>query len=162
MTDGLIKIELAKEDMKFSAAHFTIFSSSERENLHGHNFHVSVEIDAQVLSNGLCFDYAIYKSRLRNICKQWDEITLLPGLSTYLTISEMGDYVNVKFSEEEMSFLKRDVLVLPVKNTTVEEFSRLILQSLIIDQDELSHFQIQRIRVSVSSGNGQSASSYWP
>ena len=39
-----VTIRLAKENMKFSAAHFTIFSASERERLHGHNFRVEVDI----------------------------------------------------------------------------------------------------------------------
>ncbi|EQD50251.1 hypothetical protein B1A_13514, partial [mine drainage metagenome] len=33
-----VEVDLSKERMKFSAGHFTVFSASERENLHGHNF----------------------------------------------------------------------------------------------------------------------------
>ena len=37
----LTTIELSKEYLKFSAGHFTVFSATERERLHGHNFSVS-------------------------------------------------------------------------------------------------------------------------
>ena len=41
-TQRTTTLELYKEEMKFSAGHFTIFSATERENLHGHNFSVYV------------------------------------------------------------------------------------------------------------------------
>ncbi|KAJ1474389.1 hypothetical protein T484DRAFT_1832500 [Baffinella frigidus] len=37
-------IEIGKEDMKFSAAHFTVFSAKERERLHGHTHAVKVQV----------------------------------------------------------------------------------------------------------------------
>jgi hypothetical protein len=37
-------IEIQKEYLHFSAAHFTIFSATVRENLHGHNFHVGAQL----------------------------------------------------------------------------------------------------------------------
>ena len=48
-------IDILKEDIKFSAAHFTVFSATERERLHGHNFHVGLSVTAPVGSNGMCF-----------------------------------------------------------------------------------------------------------
>ena len=40
MTD-LCTLYIDKESHKFSAAHYTIFSATERERLHGHNYSVS-------------------------------------------------------------------------------------------------------------------------
>ncbi len=42
-------IEITKEALHFAAAHFTLFSATERENLHGHNFYVALEIEAEVV-----------------------------------------------------------------------------------------------------------------
>src|SRR5262245_19667496 len=117
----LITLELFKEDMKFSAGHFTIFSATERENLHGHNFRVHVAIDAEVLENGMCFDYGVYKQRIRDLCAAWDEVTLLPLHSPHLQIEEADGYIHAIFNGERIPFLRRDVLLLPIVNATVEE-----------------------------------------
>ena len=44
----LTTIEIAKQYLHFSAAHFTIFNATERERLHGHNFRIAVAITGEV------------------------------------------------------------------------------------------------------------------
>lgn len=154
-------IELFKEGMKFSAGHFTIFSATERENMHGHNFTVYVSLTANIIGNGLCFDYGIYKKKIIDICHAWNEIFILPANSQYLKIEESDTYIYAIFNGEKLPFLKRDVLILPFENATIEEFSAEILAKLTSDQNELEKFQIQEITVKVFSGPGQSASSGW-
>jgi len=63
------KIELYKEDMKFSAGHFTIFSANKRENFHGHNFRVYGCFELPILENGMAIDYGELKSVLRKECQ---------------------------------------------------------------------------------------------
>lgn len=159
--ERLYTLELSKEDMKFSAGHFTIFSATERERLHGHNFCVQVELTAKLQENGMGFDYSIYKKRIRELCNKWDEYFILPTLSPYLTLQEDGDYIYALFNEQRLPFLKEDVLLLPIVNATVEEFSYLFVQELTQDPDELKHFGIQALKVKVFSGPGQAGSSSW-
>ncbi|MDC0574224.1 6-carboxytetrahydropterin synthase, partial [Luminiphilus sp.] len=42
----LATLHINKQAHKFSAAHFTIFSATDRERLHGHNYGVSARIVA--------------------------------------------------------------------------------------------------------------------
>lgn len=154
-------LELAKEDMKFSAGHFTIFSATERERLHGHNFKVEVHIDARLQANGMGFDYAIYKKRIRELCDAWDEYFILPGHSPYLRLEEADDYLYACFHEERIPFLKSDVLILPIENATVEAFAFLLLETLTTNAEELSHFHIEGITVKVYSGPGQCGVARW-
>lgn len=147
--------------MKFSAGHFTIFSATERENMHGHNFTVFVSLTASILGNGLCFDYGIYKKKIMEICRSWNEIFILPANSQYLKIEEDETYIYATFNGEKLPFLKRDVLILPFENATIEEFSAEILARLTADQEELESFGIREITVKVFSGPGQNASSQW-
>ncbi|PKL76509.1 MAG: 6-pyruvoyl tetrahydropterin synthase [Candidatus Melainabacteria bacterium HGW-Melainabacteria-1] len=156
----LSTLELGKEDMKFSAGHFTIFSATERENLHGHNFRVKVLIEAELQADGMCFDYGLYKRRIRKLCAAWDEITILPSLSPHLRIEQDQTHVYAHFNGESIPFLKRDVLLLPIFNATVEEFSRLLLAELT-DADEIERFGIHALTVQVYSGPGQSGASSW-
>ncbi len=157
----LFTLELAKEDMKFSAGHFTIFSATERERLHGHNFRVAVEISARMQANGMGFDYGIYKRRIRELCDAWDEYFILPGQSPYLVIRETGAQVLAEFNGKEIPFLAEDVLILPIVNATVECFSQLFLERLMSDPAEIESFQIEALRVKVYSGPGQCGVASW-
>ncbi|HEY9842609.1 MAG: 6-pyruvoyl tetrahydropterin synthase family protein [Candidatus Sericytochromatia bacterium] len=157
----LTTLELFKEDMKFSAGHFTIFSATRRERIHGHNFRVHVIIEAEIQGNGMCFDYGIYKQRIRDLCQAWDEYMILPTLSPHLSIEEADGYVYAVFNQEHIPFLPQDVLLLPIANATVEEFSRLMLEALIQDPAELQIFGIHAVTVKVYSGPGQSGATTW-
>ena len=160
-TNRLTTIRLAKEYLKFSAAHFTIFSAQERERLHGHNFLVSAEIDAAADDNGMCFNYGLFKNLIEECCQELDEYLLIPELSPHLQISEENNNYRVEFNGEIMLFLKSDTRLLPVKNSTVEEYSYYLLQRLLTLEPNFSQFDIRRIEISVSSGPGQSGSSEW-
>src|SRR5579883_3097874 len=116
--------------MKFYAGHFTVFSETVRENLHGHNYQVYVAFTTQIEDEGLSFDYRFYKDKCYKLCQHLDETVLLPSLCKFLAITEKGDYYHVGFNTEEMIFLKRDVKILPIRNATVEELSHWFLQQI--------------------------------
>lgn len=157
----LTSIEVSKEYLKFSAAHFTIFSATERERLHGHNYSVAASVTAPVNDNGLCFPYGELKSRLNSLCETLDEYTLIPQHSPHLSVSEEGAYYRVEYNGEVMLFLQSDTLVLPISNSTVEEFSHYLLQQLMSDRAFFEDNQCQRIELTVFSGPGQSATASW-
>ncbi len=157
----LSTIELFKEDMKFSAGHFTIFSSEIRERLHGHNYTVYAAITTLIKDEGLSFDYRYYKEKLRVICETLDEVMLIPEQCKYIQIKENGDYYHIHFNGEVIIFLKNDVKLLPVTNITVEELSNWVLKAALEDKEELLKNKIQKIKIKVFSGPGQSGSSTW-
>ena len=161
MINTFSRIELHKEDMKFSAGHFTIFSDTERENLHGHNFFLHAAFVSKKTQQGLSFDYRFYKEKLRAICKQIDEVVIMPGLSQHISISETNTHYEVIFNKEKMHFLKRDMIVLPITNVTVEELSGWFIQQLTVDRQQLLDNQITAIHVKIQSSPGQSGESSW-
>jgi 6-pyruvoyltetrahydropterin/6-carboxytetrahydropterin synthase len=152
--------EITKDYLHFSAAHFTIFSATQRENLHGHNFDVSCSLDTVVGPNGLAFDYNVVKDRLMALCDELDERVLLPAQSPHLTFEKDAGYLVVCFADERIPFLERDALLLPIRNATVEEFARWFAIRLGADA-ELRKQPIESLNVRVSSGPGQWASSRW-
>ena len=155
--NDVVTIRLAMENMKFSAAHFTIFSATERERLHGHNFRVEVDIDARMLGNGMCFDYGIYKDRVVALCRELNEWTILPTRSEHLRIEEDGAHVFALFDGTRIPFLRADVLLLPIENATLEEFAAWFLGRLGGDREALRAHRIDAIEVRVFSGPDQSA-----
>jgi 6-pyruvoyltetrahydropterin/6-carboxytetrahydropterin synthase len=159
--EKLTTIDITKEYLHFSAAHFTIFSATERERLHGHNFFVSAAVTAVVQADGMCFNYVELKDSLRALCVELDEYLLLAEHSPYQQITEHGLNYKVTFAEEEMFFLKADTRVLPVTNITIEELSYYLLQQLLQDTRYSSNPDIKEITLRVASGPGQWGSSQW-
>jgi 6-pyruvoyltetrahydropterin/6-carboxytetrahydropterin synthase len=159
--EQLTTIELSKEYLKFSAAHFTVFSATERERLHGHNFKVSARVTAPVGLNGMCFSYRILKDKLEALCASLDEYLLLSAESPHLRVTEEGENYRVEFNNETMHFLKADTLLLPVRNATVEEYSRYILERLLEDRELIDGYDIREVGIKVSSGPGQWGSARW-
>ena len=153
-------ISISKDYLHFSAAHFTIFSATERENLHGHNFFVEAEAVGEIGDDGLCFDYNALKERLKALCDELDETTLLPARSPHLDIKQGEAAVTVRFDEERLEFLPRDVTVLDVRNVTVEELAHWFLRRLRSDEGFKS-LPIDEITLRASSGPGQWASAHW-
>ena len=161
MSHRLTTIDISKEDLKFSVAHFTIFSSTERERLHGHNFKVRASVVAPVDENGMCFNYQEIKTRLRALCKSLDEYVVLPGNSPHLQISENEQNYCVTFNGENMTFLRSDTRVLDIRNTTVEEFSNYIVQQLVNRDNFFQANDVHSLTIAVSSGDGQWGASSW-
>jgi 6-pyruvoyltetrahydropterin/6-carboxytetrahydropterin synthase len=161
MARRITTIELHKEYMKFSAGHFTIFSATEREPLHGHNFNVHASIVAEVHDIGMTFDYREYKNKIRELCRSLSQIFLLPEKSPYLRYQQEGDYLYVHFHQEKIPFLRHDVLLLPLTNITVEELSAWFVDRLLADQVSIAANKIQEITIKIFSGPGQSGSSTW-
>jgi 6-pyruvoyltetrahydropterin/6-carboxytetrahydropterin synthase len=155
-------IELHKEDMKFAAGHFTIFSSTHRENMHGHNFAVFVSLTGEVLTDGMLADYDIFKASALQQCRAWNETFMLPGHSRHLSVERdaRGD-VLARFNGEELRFLARDATILPVENVSLEELARLFGENLVGDGERFRSNRIHHVKVKVSSEPGQWCSWEW-
>lgn len=154
-------IEIRKQYLHFSAAHFTVFSATERERLHGHNWRVSASITGPIKADGLCFDYAVYKEVLKDLCARYDEYTLIAEHSPHLRISEQAPYYLVEHNGDKMLLLQSDTIILPVRNVTIEELSYYLLDRLLENEAMLTEHEVQSIRLEVSSGPDQWAHAHW-
>ena len=153
-------IEISKDYLHFNAAHFTLFSASEREDLHGHTFYVAATVECRVGEDGLAFDYNCLKTALKSLCDELDEKVLLPERSPHLRLEHADGYVVAVFGDERIPFLPRDVLTLPVRNVTVEELAPFLLDRLTGDP-RIASLGMRRLQIKVSSGPGQWAGAEW-
>lgn len=155
--EKLGRIEISKQALNFSAAHFTIFTATEREDLHGHNFQVECELTSPIDDNGLIFDYALIKKVVKELCDEIDEKTILPERSPFLSLEEEGPYLIAVYADERIPFLPRDVVTLPIANSSVEELSHYLLERLLA-HEEIAKQDIREMIVKVSSSPGQNGS----
>ncbi|MBO6566469.1 MAG: 6-carboxytetrahydropterin synthase [Pseudomonadales bacterium] len=155
--EKLGRIEIAKQALNFSAAHFTIFSATEREDLHGHNWQVECELTSPIDENGLIFDYSLIKKAVKEICDELDEKTILPEQSPHLSIEQDGAYVVGVYGNERIPFLPRDVITLPIANASVEELSYYVLDR-VLNHPDIKDQDIRDMTIKVSSSPGQNGS----
>ena len=154
----LATLHIDKQAHKFSAAHFTIFSATERERLHGHNYGVSARIVAKMGENGFSADYNLYKRCLQKLCDAHDEYMLLPGVSPWLTIAEENGEYHATFAGKTLRFPVDETLVLPIVNVTVEALAHYLL-GLVLSEGGLG--DLAELELFVTSGDGQTSSASW-
>jgi 6-pyruvoyltetrahydropterin/6-carboxytetrahydropterin synthase len=154
----LTTLHIDKEAHKFSAAHFTIFSATERERLHGHNYGVAARIVAPMGPEGFSADYNVYKRRLKALCDAHDEYMLLAEHSPHQQISEVAGEYHVVFNGKTLRFPTDETLLLPVVNVTVEELAHYLLGELIRESGDED---LREVELFVSSGDGQAGSALW-
>jgi 6-pyruvoyltetrahydropterin/6-carboxytetrahydropterin synthase len=113
---------------KFAAAHF-VLGETGCERLHGHNYLVEVQVfGEQEEKHNLVIDFLELKPFVRHFVNELDHKILLPKENSLMKITQYGDEVEAYYSPSDKRYLfpKSDVVLLPIKNTTVEEFARLL------------------------------------
>jgi 6-pyruvoyltetrahydropterin/6-carboxytetrahydropterin synthase len=156
MDKGRFAIQLAKEDFKFSVAHFTVFDRTRAELLHGHNYRVRVELTGESLDEeGFLADIERVKSCVRSACDQLDERTLVPGQSPHVVVEELGERVTVRFAERRYELPRADVLVLPLRNVTIEALAVHLWQELRAALAGGPIERVERLTVTVEETDGQ-------
>jgi 6-pyruvoyltetrahydropterin/6-carboxytetrahydropterin synthase len=147
------RMVLAKEDFKFSSAHFTLFSDGRAELLHGHNYRVRVELAGEELdAEGLLVDIESFKRELRGVCARLDSRTLIPGESARLRWTRDGEAIDVRCGERAYRFPAEDTLVLPLANTSIELLARMIWHDLA---PGLAGSRVATLAVAVEETAGQ-------
>ncbi len=147
------RIVLAKEDFKFSAAHFTIFGPGRAELFHGHNYHVEAELAGAALDgSGLLADIESVKRAIRAACARLDSRTLIPAASGEIAWEEEGDAVEVRFDTRRYRFPAADVLLLPLANTSMELLATMLWQEIA---PHLAGTRVEELAVSVEESAGQ-------
>lgn len=151
---GVFTLVLEKEDFKFSCAHFTLFGPDDAELLHGHNYHVSVELQGRKLDDeGLLASFVDVKKAVRTACARLDERTLVPTRSPHLQLrSKNGEY-EIRYQDRRYVVPEADILELPLVNTSIEEMALLLWRKLV---DTVDLNGVDTLGVNVSETAGQS------
>src|ERR1043166_6671169 len=87
-------VVVAKDYLKFAAAHFIAYPGFG-EPLHGHNYQVSVRVEAALGPDGYVLDFGLVKRVARALCAELDERTLVPARSDCLRVTESPQTVEV-------------------------------------------------------------------
>jgi 6-pyruvoyltetrahydropterin/6-carboxytetrahydropterin synthase len=151
-------IDLYKENFKFSAAHFLIFPDGSCERLHGHNYRVFVEIEAQLSRHGLVLDFKQVKPVVRELVDELDEHWIVPGRHPVLEwLARPDGVVEVRYLGRYYAAPQEDVLVLPINNTSSENLAGWLGAELRARlAKRFDDVDVRRLRVGVEETSGQS------
>lgn len=153
-------LHLAKQNFKFSAAHFLIFDESNAERLHGHNYQVKVDVlapsEKEFHSDGYFVDFNVFKKYIKQQLDSWDEMVLLPKDHSDMNFKTTGRSLEVTFRDRFYVFPQDEVLLLPVTNTSVENLSALLAKNFF---EAFKKYGVRKVRVYVEETRGQGASS---
>lgn len=154
-------LHLAKQNFKFSSAHFLIFDEKSAEMLHGHNYQVEVDIfcssEAALGGKGYFVDFNDLKKIIKEQCDVWDEHILLPKNHPDMKseISANGKNYEIHFRDRFYSFPINETIWLPIQNTSVENLSWLFAENIF---GKMKSLGVEKVRVSVEETRGQKAS----
>ncbi|WP_164848310.1 6-carboxytetrahydropterin synthase [Halobacteriovorax sp. HLS] len=150
-------LKVFKEYFNFACAHFMIFKDGSREPLHGHNYRVSVNGHHDSLNGDMVIDFLDLKPIVKKICDEIDHKLILPSECALLEINETEKQIEVKTPDNSFfSFPKSDVLVIPIKNSSVERLAGFIAKEIEIQLQKLFNFQFDILEVEVEESKGQS------
>jgi 6-pyruvoyl-tetrahydropterin synthase len=123
-------VVVAKDYLKFAAAHFIAYPGF-REPLHGHNYQVSVKIEADLGPDGYVLDFGLVKRVAKALCEELDERVLVPERSDCLRVAAAGGAVEVTTETGEVfRFPAADVRLLPIAHSSAEEIASYLLGRL--------------------------------
>lgn len=150
-------IHVAKENLKFSAAHFIAYPGF-REPLHGHNYQVGIRVSGDLSSSGYVLDFGLVKKLTKQIVDRLDERTLIPTRSDCLRIEEMGEQVRIGYEGDEFILPRKDIRLLPIVHSSAEELARFIWEELRAAlQANRALDGVTALEVAVAEGPGQAA-----
>ena len=104
---------------KFSSAHF-IVGHEKCGRIHGHNFHVSVEISGPLDNHHFVVDFMDVKNAINETGDKLDHRILIPATAKDLIIKESRDNIDFSFNGKKYSVPKEDACLLPLPAITSE------------------------------------------
>ncbi|MFX0098369.1 MAG: 6-pyruvoyl tetrahydropterin synthase family protein [Candidatus Hodarchaeota archaeon] len=142
------KIIVDGSQHKFSSAHF-IVDHHKCSRLHGHNFHISIEIAGPLNDQYFVTDFMEVKKVIKDIIKDLDHKVLVPGESSNVETTENGENFDFNFSGKKYSIPKCDICILPLPAITSETLAKYFHDKL---KEQFSGFKIKaRIGETISS-----------
>lgn len=152
------RIEIERELFKFSCAHMTVFPDGTKERLHGHNYYMGVTVELDDIAFDRMIPFAPIKAAAAALCAEWKEHTLLAAHNPYFEVLRDGDgELEFRLCGERYLLPRKDVLVLPVDNVTVEALAAHVTDVLCGRLGPVLHRDVVgaiEVRVTESPGQG--------
>lgn len=130
-TVQMFSIEVEKEQLIFSAAHFITFGENICESIHGHNYRVRCRIEGPLNEHGYVADFIAVRDHLHELVRSLDHHVLLALNHPTIKVDDSSPQeVVVTFAERRWVFPRGDCALLPIRNTTAELLAAFLTEKL--------------------------------
>ena len=152
------ELELADVKSIFPAAHFVV-GSRYCEPLHGHDYNIRIIVMGEIGKGQMVVDFLDLKPILRKVTSELKGKILLPMNNKLILLEETSNsdnlIVRIPSKNKNYVFPITDIVLLPVKNTTVEELSRYIGLKVLEEIKKLNVPNVRQIKVWVGETRNQ-------
>lgn len=156
--NGDYEVRVGEEGLFFSAAHFITYGGTECECLHGHNYRVRAALSGPLNEDAYVYDFVKLEEQLAALADELDHRLLLPDSNPDFTVRRDGETVEVGVRGRRYRFPSRDVVHLPVRNTTAEQLAAYLADRLEAELAETgARDALSELEVEVQESPGQSA-----
>lgn len=152
---GTYRVELQKEQLVFSSAHFITFAKDICECLHGHNYGLKATVEGPLDENQYVVDFIAFRDNLDKIIKRLDHHMLLPTSHPLIHVAEEGKEITATFGEKRWVFPSEDCILLPIANTTAEKIAWWIACELRSAMKPTVGDAIETLEIAVDENHGQ-------
>jgi len=149
------RILIARAEHKFSCAHMTVFPDGTKERLHGHNYTIAVAIEVEGIELAKMVPFASIKAAIGELCRAWKEHVLIAGRNPHLVIQRDADELEFTLCGERYVMPRRDALLLPIDNISVEALAAHVAELL---RARIAATGARGLEVTVEESPGQGAS----
>ncbi|TWT57347.1 6-pyruvoyl tetrahydropterin synthase [Thalassoglobus neptunius] len=145
-------VDVTKDHLVFSAAHFITIGDDLCERLHGHNWRVAARVEGDLDGNGFVFDFIALRDELQKWVDRLDHRMLLPTQHRQISVEPDEKEVHVRYRDRRWVFPLEECVLLPIEQTTAE-----LLASWIADQliETLETSPLTSLSVKVEENFGQ-------
>jgi 6-pyruvoyltetrahydropterin/6-carboxytetrahydropterin synthase len=153
------RVTVTKDYLVFAAAHFITFEGHRCETLHGHNYRATVTLEGGLdPESWYVFDFVTLKKTMKRLCDELDHRVLLATENPRLRVAEEAESVTVHYDGAlRYVFPRRDCVLLPIPNTTVEMLARHLTARLRAELAHAGATHIEAIEMEVEENFGQAA-----
>ncbi len=139
----------------------TVFPDGRKERLHGHNYVLALALDLSEISFANMIDFEPIKNALAALCAEWKEYLLVATQNPYFEkISESPDEFEFRLCGERYVVPRRDVVLLPIDNISVEALADHAADRLLRALESVLTEHVVGIEVRVEENPGQGACVY--
>jgi 6-pyruvoyltetrahydropterin/6-carboxytetrahydropterin synthase len=155
------RIRIARAEYKFSCAHMTVFADGTKERLHGHNYTVAVALEVERVDLAAMIPFAPIKAALGELCRAWKEHVLIAEQNPFFQRVRDDRELEFVLCGERYVMPRRDALLLPIDNISVEALAghiAALLRAKLAGPAGLAAPHARTLEVTVEESPGQGAS----
>jgi 6-pyruvoyltetrahydropterin/6-carboxytetrahydropterin synthase len=150
-------IRVAGDDLVFSAGHFITLQDGTCERLHGHTYHVAVDVFGPLDECQCVADFCAVRNAMKEILSTLDHRMLLPTQNAAIRVSTKAIEIEATFAGRRWLFPEDDCRLLPIANTTNEALAEYVGEQLLGAVKLCGGVLPDRVRVEIDEGAGCAA-----